>query len=621
MLSIISRGIGVLDPAVRRRVPLMLAAVIGLSVLETVGISAVFPIILLLIDPSGFLDRPVVARIYAASGFSSPRDFALALVIAMIAALIFKNLASILLYRWQFKVLQRSVVEFSTRAFGTYLRMPYLTFLQRNTGFFLYTINSLGTIICSTFVYQLVLIVSEIITVSLLFCMLLYANPIAAVAAFAVLALTGAVIYLGTSRNLARIGDQNRAIAQRTNQLINETFGSFKELRVLGRGGRFLAIYASEIKQLADNQATFSLYNASARYLVEISMLLTIGVFIAVTVSNQSMASSIGLISLFGAASLRILPSIARLLGATQTLKTLESPIRLAEDEAANIARWRLEPENSIHAPTPGEGRVQTDVLLSGISFQYDGKQEPAIKNVSLEIPFGQSLGVVGASGSGKTTVADIILGLIVPERGTVLSGGRDIHDDLVAWRRSVAYVPQQIAFVSGTIRSNVAFGLRDDEIDDARVVEVLEIAQLSGLVKRLPQGIHSPIGEAGKLLSGGERQRLGIARALYQNASVLVLDEATSALDVETEDRLTTLLHELKGFCSTVIIAHRLKTIRECDRVALFSDGQLVAIGSFDELTATDSRFGRLVELSKLGVEGSFAEEGGVPASDTVLR
>lgn len=611
MLSIIFRGIGVLDPAVRRRIPLMLAIVIALSILETIGISAVFPIILLLIDPAGFMDRPIVALVYAASGFASPRDFAFALVIAMIAALIFKNLASIALYRWQFRVLQRSAVEFATRAFKNYLRMPYLVSLQRKISFFLYAINSLGTIVSATFVYQLILIASEIITLVLLFGMLVYANPAAAMAAFAVLALTGAVIYLSTSRSLARIGEQNRAGAQRTNQLITETFGSFKELRVLGRGGRMLAAYTDEIKQLADNQATFSLYNASARYLVEISMLLTIGVFIAVTVSNQSMASSIGLISLFGAASLRILPSIARLLGATQTLKTLESPIGLAEDEARNIAGWRLEPETAIDAPAPGRSRTRADIVLDNISFQYDGKQEPAIRNVSLTIPYGESLGIVGASGSGKTTVADLVLGLIEPESGRVLSNGQDIYDDLVSWRRKVAYVPQQISFVSGTIRSNVAFGLRDDEIDDQRVNEVLEIAQLSALVGRLPLGIHASIGEAGKLLSGGERQRLGVARALYQNASILVLDEATSALDVETEDRLTTLLHQLKGVCTTIIIAHRLKTIRECDRVALFADGELVAVGRFDELSSTDPRFGKLVELSRLGVEGSFAESG----------
>jgi ATP-binding cassette, subfamily B, bacterial PglK len=609
MLSLIIRGLAVLDPGVRRRIPLMLAAVIALSALETIGISAIFPIILLLIDPSAFLSRPFVASIYAWSGLASPRDFAVALVTFMIGALVLKNVASILLYRWQFGVVQAAAARFSVQAFENYLRMPYLASLQRDTGFFSYAINALGTIICSTFVYQLVLIVSELITVSLLFCVLVYANAVAAGSAFVVLLTTGTIIYAATAVNLGRIGQENRNAAERTARLVNETFGSFKELRVLGRGGRFLARYAEEAERMGRNQATLSLYNTSTRYLVEIAMLAAIGAFVGVTIAGENLANSIGLISLFGASSLRILPSVSRILGAMQTMKTLESSIGLAEEEASHAASWSLEPVDAINAPVPVAERQATTVSLRQVSFQYQGTAEPAIRNVSLEIPFGESLGVVGASGSGKTTVADIILGVITPEHGKVLSNGEDIHADLIGWRRRVAYVPQQIAFVSGTIRSNIAFGLRDDEIDDARVVSSLETAQLSSLVGRLPLGINSPIGEAGKLLSGGERQRLGIARALYQNASVLVLDEATSALDVETEDRLTTLLHGLRGICSTIVIAHRLRTIRECDRVALFADGELVAIDTFDALSANERRFARLVELSNLGIAGISAE------------
>lgn len=611
MLSIISRGLRVLDLGVRRRLPLMLVVVIGLSLLETIGISAVFPIILLLIDPSALLDRPYVAGIFAASGFSSSRDFALALVTFMIAALTLKNIASILLNRWQFRLVHAAAARFSVQAFENYLRMPYLSSLQRDVSFFSYAINALGTIICSTFVYQLVLIASESITVALLFCILVYANPLAAFSALSVLLVTGAAIYFSTSHKLGRIGQENRHAAERTNRLVNETFGSFKELRVLGRGGRFLAQYADEVERLARNQATLTLYSSSTRYLVEISMLAAIGVFVAVTISSQNLAGSIGLIGLFGASALRILPSVSRILGGMQTLRTLESPISLAEEEAANLFIWSLEPVEAINAPAPTRHREPVTIALKDVSFQYDGKAEPAVRNISLEVPFGQSLGVVGASGSGKTTIADLILGIITPEKGKVLANGSDIHADLIEWRRRVAYVPQQIAFVSGTIRSNIALGLRDDEIDEGRIQSSIETAQLSSLIERLPLGINSPIGEAGKLLSGGERQRLGIARALYQNASVLVLDEATSALDVETEDRLTTLLHGLKGMCTTIVIAHRLRTIRECDRVALFSEGELIAVNDFETLSATEQQFAKLIALSNLGTGFGLTEDG----------
>ena len=352
------------------------------------------------------------------------------------------------------------------------------------------------------------------------------------------------------------------------------------------------------------------LYAASTRYLIEVAMLAAIAVFVGVTLAGQDLASSIGLISLFGAAALRILPSAARILGAMQALRTLDAPIQLAQNELASLAGWQLEPPESINAPVPGKIRQPVALRLDKVGFSYRGTSEPAISDVDLVIPFGESLGIVGASGSGKTTLADLVLGVISPSDGQVLANGRSIHDDLIVWRRMVAYVPQQIGFVAGTIRSNVALGLRDDEIDDTRVREALEDAQLSTLVSRSPLGLESPIGEAGKLLSGGERQRLGIARALYQNASLVVLDEATSALDVDTEDRFISLLRSLRGRCTTLIVAHRLKTIRSCDRIALFDAGKLVAVGAFEALTASQPRFARLVELSNLTTFDQFGIE-----------
>ncbi len=601
MWSIFKRGWSVLDRSMQKKFPWMLGSVVLLSALETLGISIVLPVVLLLVAPETVMDRPFIKDIYSAFGFQSARDFTITLVVVMIGALIVKNLVSIAIYRWQFNVTSRAAAALSNRLFENYLRMPYLETLSRDIGFFGYVVNALGGIISATFVYQVVLIVSESVTVAFLFGVLLVANPAAALSAIGVLGVAGIAIYSLTARRLGRIGAESRLAGERTLRLVNETFGNLKEIRTLGRGGRFLRLYEVETSTLAANQATQMWYSASTRYLVEIAMLLAIATFVAVTLKGVDVAASVGLISLFGASALRILPSVARILGAMQTLRTLEAPIDLARTELTSLSNWQLEPPASIDAPPPGTVREPVSLRLENLGFSYSDTKEPAIADVTLDIPFGQSLGVVGSSGSGKTTLADVVLGLITPTAGRVLANGKDIHGDLIAWRRMVAYVPQQIGFVAGTIRSNVALGLRDEEIDDERVVAVLEIAQLTSLIARLSLGVNSPIGEAGKLLSGGERQRLGIARALYQNASVLVLDEATSALDVETEDRFIRLLQNLNGLCTTIVIAHRLRTIRNCDRIALFDAGKMIAVDDFEKLSVSEPQFNRLVELSNL--------------------
>ena len=579
----------------------MLASVIWLSVLETLGISMVLPVILLLISPETVATRPIIGDVYRFLGFSTPRDFLILLVVLMIGALVMKNLISIAIFRWQFQTMQRASADFANRLFEQYLRMPYLESLKRDTSFFAYVVNSLGSQVSSTFVYQVILIVSEAMTVALLFAVLLYANPAAALSALGILLAAGLAIYLFTARYLSRISAQSRIAAERTLRLVNETFGNLKEIRVLGRGKRFLQKYEVETALLAHNQASQMLYATSTRYLVEIAMLAAIALFVGVTLTGRDAAASIGLISLFGASALRILPSVSRILAAMQSLRTLEAPIDLAREELDHLDDWQLEAPASIDAPIPGTTREPVLLRLEGLSFQYQNTKEEAVSGINLEIPYGSSLGIVGSSGSGKTTFSDLVLGVITPTSGRILANGRNIYDDLISWRRMVAYVPQQIGFVSGTIRSNVALGLRDDEIDDARVASVLEMAQLTSLVSRLPLGMLSPIGEAGKLLSGGERQRLGIARALYQNASLLVLDEATSALDVETEDRFIKLLQNLRGVCTTLIVAHRLRTIRSCDRIALFDAGKMIAVDEFERLSAQEPRFMRLVELSNL--------------------
>jgi ATP-binding cassette subfamily C protein len=238
---------------------------------------------------------------------------------------------------------------------------------------------------------------------------------------------------------------------------------------------------------------------------------------------------------------------------------------------------------------------------LEAVSLTYPGEETPAIDNVSLDISPGGSLGVVGPSGAGKTTLIDILLGLLAPTKGRVLVNGRDLSGMRQAWSRRLGYVPQSIYIFDDTLRRNIAFGYADNEIDEDAVLTAIEQAQLEDFVDGLSEGMDTVLGEHGARLSGGQQQRIGIARALYHDPEVLVLDEATSSLDTETEQEITAAIDNLRGIKTLVIIAHRLSTVRQCDRLIYLENGKLADSGTFEELASGNDAFRNLVELSRL--------------------
>jgi ATP-binding cassette subfamily C protein len=248
--------------------------------------------------------------------------------------------------------------------------------------------------------------------------------------------------------------------------------------------------------------------------------------------------------------------------------------------------------------PVPATGgagepiRFTRTIALERVSYTYEGEPEPVLSDVSLAIAKGESVGIVGPSGAGKSTLVDLLLGLLTPTAGRITVDGRDIATALRSWQRHIGYVPQEPFILDDTVRRNVAFGLSDAEIDDRRVMAALRLAQMTDVVAALPDGLDTMLGERGTRLSGGQRQRVAVARALYHEPEVLVFDEATSALDTPTERELIAALEALRGVKTVVVIAHRLGTVRRCDRLAVLRDGRLAAVGPYDELMARDPGF-----------------------------
>jgi ABC-type multidrug transport system fused ATPase/permease subunit len=302
---------------------------------------------------------------------------------------------------------------------------------------------------------------------------------------------------------------------------------------------------------------------------------------------ERALTDIVPVVGLFAAAAFRLLPSMNRVLTALHGLRYGLPVIDMLHAELTRP----LVADEAGDAGAAGAG-FSRGIRIDALSYRYPGAPAAALDRLTLDIRAGETLGIVGSSGSGKSTLVDLLLGLLTPESGRIEADGRDIRDDLRGWRSQIGYVPQSIYLTDDTLRRNIAFGIPDDRIDDAAVARALAFAQLDGFVAAQPEGVHSFVGERGVRLSGGQRQRIGIARALYHDPPILVLDEATSALDVATEAEVMKAVAALQGRKTIVIVAHRLSTVEQCDRLCRLESGRAVQTGSpaevLDQLVRT---------------------------------
>jgi len=486
-------------------------------------------------------------------------------------------------------------LEIGDRLFAAYIRAPWTDRLARNTS----QLVRLADVGIANATAGFLLPVAGLPALGATFLavlvVLVVAEPVTAALTLGYLGVVGLVMYVFVSRRAIVAGRVNRDYSFRVARLMTEMVGALKEITLRDKAGEVAAVVHADRLRTTRARANLQFLGAMPRYVLESALVggfLLIG---GVAYATGGAGAAFSALALFGVAGFRMVPAVTSFQSVIATtasnipnVEAVISDIRAAERYVANA-------ETVGRAPFEREPEL---LSLRDVAFTYPGATEPAVRDVHLDLPMGSSLALVGRSGAGKTTLVDILLGLLEPSAGSLTLDGRPLADVLAAWRARVGYVPQDVALFDASLAQNVALTWTDD-LDLDRVRDCLERAQLGELVAQ--RGLDARIGDRGMALSGGQRQRLGIARALYVDPLVLVLDEATSALDTQTEASVAAAIAALRGEVTVIAVAHRLSTVRSMDQVCFMAGGTIAARGTFDELVAAVPDFAAQAQLAGL--------------------
>ena len=547
-----------LTPRDKGRLVGIVALMVISALLELAGLGALLPVVAVFVKPELVESEPWLAR--ACNLCGGQTRFMLAGAAAVALLFIGKNLFALLVVKLQARFVFGKQADFSIRLFRNYLCAPYQCTLNRSTADFN---NNLFRVVrvCHCALLPLMLIATDLRAVLMLAAVLLWFIPSPTLCGTGFMALAGLLVQLAMRRANRRWGECSATNDAAAAQIRLEGLNGLKYIQSGSHESYFVRHYAERVRLGFSSDGRMYQAGQLPRLALETAALLaTMGFFAIMVLLDFSPARILFNFSLLVAVMARLLPSFSRI---HYNLTQLRQTMPLVEPLAADLTG--LPPETVSAAPAGPPPTLDRDLTLRSLSFAYP-EGAPVFHDLTLTLPARRTLAVVGRTGRGKTTLADLLQGQLKPDTGTIEADGRDIAANLAGWRSLVGYVPQTLFLLDRSIRENVAFGVEPAAIDDRKVAAALELAQLTAVVAGLPGGAAYTIGENGSRLSGGQRQRLCIARALYHEPKLLILDEATSALDRETEAALVEALETLRGKLTMVVIAHRLSTVEKCD-------------------------------------------------------
>lgn len=573
-------------PHQRRAAVILLCLMLVGMVLETAGVGLVIPALALMTQPNLGASYPAFIPWLERIGNPSHVNLVVIGMLTLATVYAVKSLFLAFLSWWQARFTYGVQAELSERLYTGYLHQPYSFHLQRNSSELIR--NTMGQVGSLTNVIQQGLsLATEVLVISGISLLLLLVEPLGALLVLTVFGAAGWVFSRFTRDHLSRWGSENQYYDGQRIQQLQQGFGGVKDVKLLGREADFIRGYQTHNLGAARVAKWLAILQALPRLWFEVLAVVGLTTLVLTMIGQgKSVDTLLPTVGLFAAAAFRLMPSANRVLAAFQTMRFSRPVIDTLYRELVEL---KVDNNQLSGGPLDFCGTLTFD----HVSFQYQGAQALSLCDISLVIPRGNSIGIVGGSGAGKSTLVDILLGLLAPTAGSVRVDGVDIQTRLRGWQNQIGYVPQSIFLTDDTLRRNVAFGLPDEQIDEAAVWRAIRAAQLESFVKEQPEVLDTVVGERGIRLSGGQRQRIGIARALYHDPQVLVLDEATSSLDTATERGVIEAVRALSGSKTVIIVAHRLSTVEHCDRLFRLERGKLVEEGDASQVLASIAKLG----------------------------
>lgn len=577
----------------RRALVRLMIVMLFMGVLEVIGVASILPFMQLVADPEVIERNQTVAQLVDYFEFSRTRQLILVTGGIVIILTIITNVVAVYSNWLKYYVSWQIVHQLSKRLMAGYLRRPYNFFLNTPTteisSYILSEVNGFA----SGVVVPIVEIISRVTVAMIIFALLLWVDLKIALVMFGTLGTSYIIIYLLQRKLLSRLGEMRITANIQRFRALREVFDGIKTVKVYNRQSFFYQHFSQASERFSSLQPKYQVLVAAPKNVLEV---LAFGTIISITIylylSAGNFRAIVPTLSLYAVAGYRLLPALQKAfkaLGSYRHNLPIVETLYDSVQETENAADFPREP------PTPLP--FQRELSISNLNYRYQGADRPALTDINLSITPGETVAFVGSTGSGKTTLIDQIVGLLQPTTGEVIVDGTVISAaNRKNWRASLAYVPQEVFLFDDTIRNNVVMGA---DAGAGEVEAALDLADIGDYVRSLPAGLDTKIGEKGVRLSGGQRQRLGLARALFSNPSVLILDEATSALDNVTERGIIDALRNLPRDITTIVIAHRLSTVKHANRIFFLEHGQLIDQGTYEQLVDTNPAFAQMAQLA----------------------
>lgn len=558
---------------------IVVAMIVG-AMLEAVGIGAILPLISLMGQPDFLVRHPEIGHIAEVLGIVSHTQLIMVCAVGLIVIYLIKNAYMAWETKLQIDFSLRNQINFSTELMNNYLCKGYLFHLDHNSATLLRNVNVGGQVIYTALLMSTFTLLTELITAFTIWLMLVAVDAFTAVV---VAGIMGAMMYgiiKAFRRNISKQAKIQNDFAAGYIKCVNQGLGAIKETKVMRKEKYFLEEFSRTYQQYGEANRKYLFINQLPRMIIETMVVSGLLVMIVAKLAIGSTPEEIvPLLGVLALAAFRLMPSANRIVNLFNTIKFQQPLFYELYPELMDIKERQESRKESYYLSLQPKLKFEKSIQVNKLRFAYPEGREDVLRDVSFTIGKGDFAGIIGPSGAGKTTFVDILLGLLKPSDGNIKVDGQDIFDNIRSWQANLAYVPQSIYLIDGSVKENIALGVAPEDIDNARIEKSLHMAELYDFVSDLPEGMETRVGERGVKLSGGQRQRIGIARALYQQPEVLILDEATSALDNDTEKSITDTILKLKGQITIIAIAHRLSTLAECDYKIEFAEGKATVL------------------------------------------